>query len=56
MKVSEVNTPAVEKIEPRTYYSEEQVSELLGLGKKKTPIKKKPTSTIAKYSSFISLK
>ena len=39
MKVSDVNTPAVDKIEPRTYYSEEQLSELLGLGKKKTPIK-----------------
>ena len=39
MKVSEVNTPAVENNEPRTYYSEEQLSELLGLGKKKTPIK-----------------
>ena len=46
MKVSEVNTPAVDKIEPRTYYSEEQLSELLGIGKKKTPIKQSDVFTV----------
>ena len=46
MKVNDINVTKQERLEPRKYYSEEQLIELFGIGDKKAPIKQSDVARV----------
>jgi len=46
MKVNDINVTKQERLEPRKYYSEEQLIELFGIGDKKEPIKQSDVTRV----------